>query len=32
MTAFPDVETLLAAMAKDVADTRTSLNLPPAVS
>ena len=32
MTAFPDVDTLLAAMAKDVADTRTSLDLPPAVS
>jgi riboflavin kinase/FMN adenylyltransferase len=30
MLAFPDVEALLAAMAKDVTDTRTLLELPPA--
>jgi riboflavin kinase/FMN adenylyltransferase len=32
MEAFPDMDALLVAMAKDVEDTRTSLNLPPAVS
>jgi riboflavin kinase / FMN adenylyltransferase len=32
MEAFPDTDALLVAMAKDVEDTRTSLNLPPAVS
>jgi riboflavin kinase / FMN adenylyltransferase len=32
MEAFPDMDALLVAMAKDVEDTRTSLNLPPGVS
>ncbi len=32
MAAFPDVDALLAAMAKDVTDTRHVLGMPPAVS